>query len=554
MDTRAQVLQSQHCELTSWPPRQLIRGSDGAVATSFPLATSAALDTLRVGGNAVDAAVAAAWTLSVCEPSASGLGGQTTLLLYMPHGTTRIIDGHSHAPESASLDIITRSQQRNGYRSCTIPSTPATLDYARQKYGLLSNSQVLNSAIRIAEEGYCITPLQHRQTRWVAPLLRASAATAKLFLHDGAPWQPGDVFQQPVLAATLRRLADHGIDDFYHGEMARLIANDMRQNGGLITEQDLAACSLPVEREPLSIDYRGYQVVSAPRPGGGLQLLLAIKLMEALAPDGFSRESEDWYEAIAMVIYTAFEEREKSALALETSSPSPTEWTLGPRHIRDLIARMQKEDGDLQVTHPGVEEPGDTTHLTVTDNQGNVVALTQSIQSLFGAKVANPALGFFYNNYLRTCPRSFHPCQLGSRSQPRSNVAPTLVFGKGPSGKLPILALGAAGSRRIASAILQVFSGVLDRGLSLSQAVAAPRVHALLSRKIWIERPAASDLLLKRLEQKFSKPIIKRSNSYGMGCVQALQWLPDGSAVAAADPRRDGQAMVLDRKGQEESQ
>src|SRR3974377_1562023 len=138
----------------------------GAAATAFPPAPAPALSTLRAGGTAVDAAVGAAWTLSVCEPSASGLGGQSTLLIHRSDGATLVIDGHSYAPAGVSIDTVDERQQRVGHRSCTVPSTPATLDYAQRKYGVLPHAAVFKPAVQVAEEGYAITPLQHRQARW----------------------------------------------------------------------------------------------------------------------------------------------------------------------------------------------------------------------------------------------------------------------------------------------------------------------------------------------------------------------------------------------------
>src|SRR5215467_2677594 len=158
----------------------------GAVATAFPLATAAGLELLRAGGNAIDAAVGAAWTLCVCEPSASGLGGQTILLIHFADGRTRVIDGHSCAPLAAGLDTVSAGQQRRGYRSCTIPTTPATLDWVQRKYGTLSRDRVMAPAIRAAEEGYAITRLQRRQIAWVAHALRESTAD-ELFLQHGSP-------------------------------------------------------------------------------------------------------------------------------------------------------------------------------------------------------------------------------------------------------------------------------------------------------------------------------------------------------------------------------
>lgn len=512
----------------------------GAVATAFPLATEAGQEILRAGGNAVDAAVATAWALCVCEPSASGLGGQTVMLIHFADGRACVIDGHSCAPAAVSTEIISSDQQRRGRRSSTVPSTPGTLNYAHEKHGVLARDRVMAPAIRIAEEGFPITPLHQRQTRWVADDLRASASSG-LFLRNGAPPPIGYVFRQPELADTLHRLSELGAEDFYHGDIAHLIAEDMRRHDGLITEEDLANCSPPQEREPLSAVYRGYRILTVPPPGGGLQLLLAFNVLEQLELE--ESTAEDWYEKIALTTSVVFRERERRPVA-------PDDISLWDRLLsedcaRQIAAEVSEQAPEQSCVQDLAEEPGDTTHLSVADRHGNVVMLTQSIQSVFGAKVAHPALGFLYNNYLVTCPRYQHPYMLRGYCRPRSNVAPVLVLRRDSDAERPFLALGAAGSRRIISAILQVVSGVVDHDLDLAAAVAAPRVHGLLSRKVWIERPAASESLLSRLRARALQPIVKPRHAYAMGAVQALQFMSDGEIIAAADPRRDGAAAVL---------
>ena len=508
-----------------------------AVATAFPLATEAALEILRAGGNAMDAAVAAAWALCACEPSASGLGGQTVLLLHGADGSTRIIDGQSRAPAAASLDTITARDQRRGHRSTTVPSTAATLDWAQRAYGTLDREHVMAPAIRIAEEGYPITALQHRQTRWVADLLRGSP-TADLFLPGGRPPEVGSVFRQPKLAATLRRMSALGIDDFYRGDIARQIAADMRACGGLITEADLASCGPPTEMEPLSTIYGDHRILSAPPPAGGLQLLLGFNVLAELAASGLA-SSDAWYEAIALTTSAVFREREHCPLIPGELTPHLRRTLLGRDHARRLAAGIVDRQCAAGLATGGTEEPGDTTHLSVCDRHGTIVLLTQSIQSLFGAKVAHRDLGFLYNNYLYTCPRRPHPYALQPRCRPRSNIAPALVLRAGH----PVLALGAAGSRRIISSILQVVSGVVDRGLGIADALASPRVHGLVGRKVWIERPGADDALLTRLHARGREPVVK--SRFAMGAVHALQFMADGRVTAAADPRRDGTGGML---------
>jgi len=334
-------------------------------------------------------------------------------------------------------------------------------------------------------------------------------------------------------------MADAGIEDFYSGQIGRAIVADMRCHGGLVNEDDLANFSLPVEREPLEIHYRGMRVLSAPAPGGGLNLLFALKVMERVLPNRIDNcDSDSWYEAIALASYCTFRERELGdARRVEQDGACPDEY-LSEEHVERATWRLMRERSLPLVMCS--EGPGDTTHLTVADAAGNVVALTQSIQSVFGAKVANPELGFVYNNYLRTCPRYAHPNQLQPGCMPQSNAAPTIVMRETETSAAPLIALGAAGSRRITSSLLQVISHVVDRGLPIDEAVAAPRLHGLLSGRVWIEEPIASLKFAARLQQRFKEVICKKPLSFEMGCVQGLEWGRDGRILAAADPRRDG--------------
>lgn len=519
-------MQSDTILMPAFPQPPANRRSVCGASTAFPEATEVAIEILRAGGNAIDAAVAAAWALSVCEPASSGLGGQTTMLIHFAGGTDRVVDGHSHAPATASLHTIGVAQQKIGHRACTIPSTPATLDHAQRHYGCLPAAWVIEPAIRIAEEGFTVTPLQHRQTVWVHKLLAADEASARFFLDRRLPPRPGFRLRQPKLARTLRRIASHGAQDFYQGEMAGAIARDMQVHGGLITEDDLRSFALPVEREPLAGSYRGLRVLTVPPPGGGRQLLLSLQILEMLLTDGRSSD-RDWYEAIALAVYTALRDCEQSA-----------GWTAEIEQYLALLAMEARNRGvlpDLSLAPAA----GETTHLNVADRHGNIVALTQSIQSLFGAKVANRDLGFVYNNYLCTTSRD----ALAPRCVPPSNVAPTLVMGGGPGGSVPLLALGAAGSC-ITSSILQVISGVVDGHRRVDEAVAAPRLHVRQSRIVWLEENAARDEVVSRLQSHFPALELQSQHDYKLGCVQALQWTSRASLAGAADPRRDGTARI----------
>jgi gamma-glutamyltranspeptidase/glutathione hydrolase len=550
----------------SSPESKNSRPETAMAATAFPAATDAAVAMLRAGGNAVDAAVAAAWALAVCEPSGSGLGGKTVMLIRFSSGKSLVIDGHSRAPAAASRQRITRAEQQTGYLAATVPTTVATLGYAHRLYGELPLEQVMAPAIGLAEEGWRVTRLHQRQLKWCRAGLRASLAAGRLFLKKGQPYEEDDVFRQPVLAGTLRRLAQCGPDDFYRGAIARDIVEDLAKHGGLIGEQDLAENARPVEREPVAGDYRGHSVISVPPPGGGLPVLLALRVLEQCSPEDLRGQPERWRWRIAQVLQAVFRECDASPLTLERMTGSAMQWFLSAERAAEMFRRLEAPDAHAPCRTGALEGPGETTHVCAADGRGNVVSLTQSLQSLFGARVAGEKLGFLYNNCLRTCPRYPHPYQLAGRCIPRSNAAPTIVLSgvdavdsvdgvdrmgaaagvdgaalRGRQGRArPFLALGGAGSRRITSAVVQVISNIIDRGLSLAEAVSAPRVHVTAGGKVHLERSPDEPPLPAHWAQKFASMRVRPSHSYFMGAVQAIQFAPDGRLVGMADPRRDG--------------
>ncbi|MBL8761481.1 MAG: gamma-glutamyltransferase [Phycisphaerae bacterium] len=524
-------------------------GIGGTVVAAFPDAAEAGARVLALGGNAIDAACAAAWALSVCEPGESGLGGQTTMLIRHGDGSAVVLDGHSHAPSSLTRAKVNRRQQSRGLRATTVPSTPLVLGEAQRRYGRLALREVLAPAIGIASEGYRITRLQRRIFAWTARHFRPGSPEARHFPGGGVALRVGDVFRQPALAAALERIGREGVRDFYEGGIADEIVRDMRERGGLIRARDLRGMSLPVDRVPLRIEYRGNTVLSIPPPGGGVQVLLALRLLEIVMPGVV--ELPAWYSALARVTLASFRERERWADHPGDMGASLSEWLVS-RGRAERIARDMGESRDIGGpgsmggacdSGSGGGESGNTTHLCAADDEGRVVSLTQSIQSVFGAKVVHPTLGFVYNNYLSTCPRRAHPYRLGSGCLPQSNAAPTLVLRA--SGE-PLLALGSAGSRRIASSVVQVVSAVVDRGLSVGAALGMARAHALLGGGVWAEESAGSEVL-DALRAGFRKVRPRPPKSYKMGAVQAIYWDQAGRRVGAADPRRDGASAAFVR-------
>ena len=244
--------------------------NNGMVATAFPDATEAGVEILKAGGNAIDAACAAALALGVCEPQASGIGGQTMLLLF--DGKKVIaLDGSSRAPSLAHVKAIYKADRVSGYRATTLPSTLATLGYVHRTYGDLPWQNIVEPAIKIASEGYKITELQRKlQVREQKKFDEVESKSGKkYFFKNDEPYEVGDIFQQPDLARTLKRIAEKGVQDFYTGKIARQIDADMRENGGILRQDDLALIPWPIERQPLNRKFRNCSVIPCRRPAQG---------------------------------------------------------------------------------------------------------------------------------------------------------------------------------------------------------------------------------------------------------------------------------------------
>ena len=511
-------------------PQRVSVSANGMVSTAHYGATAAGIEVMADGGNAVDAAVAAAFALGVCEPAASGLGGQTMLLAHLTDlGRTVAVDGSSRAPNRAIVDDFRDpGARRRGYRATTIPSTPAVLDYMRETHGRLPLDRVLEPAIRLAESGYEVSLLQYGLARREVKYLRQGTA-APFFLHEGRrPYRAGKTFKQPVLAATLRRLATHGVRDFYLGEIAGAIEEDMVQHGGLLRRDDLAQIPQPIERRPLSGRFMGHRVFTMPPPGAGRTLIEMMNIHEHLPARLRDLESPRGAAVFAETIRRAFLDRADRPFDPNFYSQIPEERMLSVEHAQ-AIARV--------IQRPALGR-GETTHLSVMDRDGNAVALTQSIENVFGSCAAASSLGFLYNNYMNAFEYEdlSHPYAMRPNAVPWASVAPTIVF----RGRRPWLTIGSPGSERITPAILQVLIRLLA-GASPFAAVEAPRLFCSLSGRVSLEATRMRDDFLAMFERLGFTLDRREPYSFYLGCVQ-LVLREKGEFIGVADPRRDGAA------------
>jgi len=499
------------------------------VSTAHYAATAAGARMLEQGGNAVDAAVAAALALGVCEPAASGLGGQTMMLVHhRASGTTVAVDGSSRAPHRAVIDTFANlsADRRRGHLATTVPSSPATYAHVLERYGRLSWATVIEPAIVLAEEGYEISLLQHRLARRERKHLQTRSA-GPLFLQDGRrAHRAGTRFRQPVLAATLRRLAERGHEDFYLGLTARLIHEDMEANGGILRADDLAQIPRPVEREPLSGRLGRDDVLTMPPPGAGRTLVEMLNIHQSLPRGLQDIDTPDGAVCLAKSIRQALIDRRDRPFDPNLYSQVSDKQMLNRQYARTVAARIGAPHAH-----------GETTHLSVMDSDGNAVALTQSIENVYGSCAASPQLGFLYNNYMSAFEYedASHPYHLRPNAVPWASVAPTIVLRKGA----PWLAIGSPGSERIASSILQVL--IRLRSSSPLAAVDAPRLHCSLHGVASVEASRVSTDVLDALQRHGFDVDRRDPYSFYLGCVQ-LVMNDGGRLIGVADPRRDGAA------------
>lgn len=510
-------------------PQRIAASSKGMVASAHFRATEVGGTILDQGGNAVDAAVATAFALGVCEPQASGLGGQTMMLLCLAgENRTIAVDGSSRAPNRAlNEDFKRKSSRLFGHRATTVPSTPATLGYILEKYGTLSLSEILAPVIALAENGYEITELQRRlQRREIKNFSKGNAGP--IFLREGQrPYSVGHIFKQPLLARTLERLALKGIEDFYVGEIAERIYADMQANGGLLQKDDLAQIPYPIEREPVIGRLGNMMVHTMPPPGAGRTLIEMINILKKFPMKDRNPDTLDGALLLTEIIRRVQLDRRDR----------PFEPNFYPQvQDRRMLSQKYAKIVSGQI-HSRINSPGETTHLSVMDKDLNVVALTQSIERVYGAKAASPELGFLYNNYMSAFEYEdmTHPYYLRPNGVPWASVAPTIIF----RNRRPWLAIGSPGSDRITSTIMQILIRLGEQ--SPFDAVAAPRLHCSYDGKVSIEAAYMRDDIPTILRSRGFEVDIREPRSFYLGCVQMVL-AEKNEFIGVADPRRDGSA------------
>ncbi len=538
-------------------PSLLLAATPGknAVATAHPLATAAGQQILAAGGNAFDAAVTVSAVLAVVEPYSSGIGGGGFWLLHRKEGHEVMVDGRETAPGRAHRDMylddkgeIIPGLSMDGPLAAGIPGEPAALAHIAEKYGTLPLSNTLAPAIRLANEGFAVTPHYQKMADWRKGALKASPEAAAIFLNNGEVPELGRLINQPQLAATLEAMATQGHDGFYRGQVAEAMVKAVQANGGIWSMDDLAGYRV-IERQPLSGHYGDYTITSVPPPSsGGVALITMLNILEQL---GYAQAKEpERTHLLVEAMRRAYRDR-AHYLGDSDFVEVPIARLTSGEHAKLLAAGIDPKQATPSSSLPGYGAPeggNDTTHFSILDKQGNYVAATLSINYPFGSGFVAGDSGVLLNDEMDDfsakpgIPNAYglvgaEANAIAPHKRMLSSMSPSFV--SGPNGTA---ILGTPGGSRI---ITMVLLGMLDYfdGKGVASWVARPRIHhQYLPDTLFYEPDALSTETIEALQQRGHR--LKAGDSR-WGNMQAIYWdRKSGKVAAASDPRVEGSASV----------
>jgi gamma-glutamyltranspeptidase/glutathione hydrolase len=538
-----------------------VLGKRGMVASQNALSSEIAAEILARGGNAFDAGAALGFALAVTLPRAGNIGGGGFMLLHVAdEDRTIAVDFRETAPAAARRDmffdadgnVVDAATYRFSHRSSAVPGSVAGLAHIVEKYGTMSLAEVLEPAIRLARDGIVVTYDLAANLSRSERLRNNPASLRKFYKPDGSNYEVGDLFKQPDLAWTLSQIAEHGVDAFYRGSVARKIAADMAAHDGLITMEDLADYRV-VEREPVRGTFRGYEIAAMPAPSsGGTHVIQMLNILENFPLAQMGPESADALHLMAEAMRFSYADRSRY-LGDPDYVDVPTDTLVSKAYARDIAARISLDEAlPADAIAPGDLTPyesEETTHYSVIDSDGNVVGNTYTLMFSYGSGVVIEGTGILMNNNMGNFTlRSDIPDAFGLMGsennlirpgrRPVSSMTPVLVSRDGK----PMLMTGSPGGSKIISANMQAVLNVLEFGMNIADAVVAPRIHHQWRPDVLqLESGISPDTVRLLIEKGHHVDAGERSP--GMGSLQTVM-RKDGLFYGFSDPRRPGAGAV----------
>lgn len=524
-------------------------GKAGVVSSGRLEASQIGVEILQNGGNAIDAAVAMGFVLGVCEQQSSGIGGGGFMVVrFADSGEIVFIDFRDQSGAAASLDMwkidengrVADQANKVGANAVAVPGEVKGLLYALDTYGSMSRQEVMQPAIDMAREGFTVSAITERDISDAYGFLVQFDSTAEIYFDEdnlGMPYQEGDVITNPDLADTLQLIAEKGESEFYTGSIARKIVDSVQKHGGHLTMEDFANYEISVG-EPVHGTYRGYDIYSSNLPSsGGTIIIEMLNILENFDVGSMDPEGAEYLHLLSETMKLGFADRTKymgdpAYVDVPAAGLIDKEYAAALAASIDMTKSQTYNAGD-----PWPYESKDTTHYSIIDAAGNMVAVTKTVDATFASGLVAEGTGILLNDTLydfSTDPES--PNVVAGNKRPLSSMSPTLVLKDGE----PFLSLGAPGTTRIITGVLQVISKVIDHGMDIEEAIDAVRMHDDFGTLILENR--VSDEVKTQLEALGHK-LNTNERFFTFPCVQAVMRLPDGTLRGSADPRRDGYAL-----------
>ena len=532
--------------------RVAVRGNNGVVASSSAIASEVGISIMKKGGNAVDAAVATAFAMAVTWPTAGNIGGGGFLVYHGADGTATTFDFREKAPLAATktmyLDADGNVRDNSNHESILavgVPGTVAGLALAHQRFGKLPWKDLLAPAVKLARDGFPITWKLHDDFRNRMPRFEKYASSKAIFSkRNGEFYQPGDLWMQPDLARTLRRIQRNGKDGFYKGRTAELIADYMEANGGIITLEDLARYEA-VEREPIRGNYRGYEIVSMPPPSsGGVVMVEMLNILEGFNLAEIGHNSALYLHLLTESMRRAYADRANYLGDPDFNENMPLERMMSKDYaamLRDSIDMTQKSESDPALFAQAYESD-QTTHFSVADGEGNMVSLTYTLEWGYGSHIVVEGAGFLLNNEMGDFNAQpgvtdvngrigTEANQIRPEQRMLSSMTPTIVAKDG----VPLFATGSPGGKTIINTSMQTVLNIIDHGMTIAESIEASRIHhQWLPDRTRVERNGLSPDTL-RLYREFGHVV---TEGRGIGSAMGVYRDPESGVLSgAADSR-----------------
>ena len=520
-------------------------GKNAVVSTARYEASKIGLDILKKGGNAIDAAVGVGFALGVCEPQSSGMGGGGFMIIrFAKTGETKFIDFREIAAKGVTPDIwdkdskgeVISDDKEFGGKSIGVPGSVKGFLYALDKYGKLDRKTVIQPSVDLANNGYRVSAIMNMDMTNQLENIKKYPATAKIYLKNGKPYEVGDILKNPDLAKSMEKVIAGGEKAFYEGEMAEAIVKATVAAKGKMTLEDLKNYKIKVV-DPVKGNYRGYEIyTAAPPSSGGAHIIQILNILENYDMKNIPAGSTRYYHLLSESMKMAFADRAKF-MGDTDFVKIPLNGVISKDYAKTLQAQIdENKSKEYKEGDPWKYESNETTHYSIIDKEGNIVAVTFTVNGVFASGVVADGTGILLNNEMDDFDTGWNKANsIQEGKKPLSSMSPTIILKDGK----PLASIGGLGAQKIITGITQVIVQMIDYNKDIQDAINFPRIHDAYGEIKYedrIDKNVINDL------QKMGHKVVSGGEWFEYPCIQGVT-IKDGVLRGGADPRRDGKAL-----------